>query len=110
MRYHAVAEWLAVRWTDVAAPNPATDNDQPRHAEKRADHAGHQVHIGPKIDPQGKPLDPTKFNARFDARIAAADVRRITVLGTRGTCAILLAALDVHPRVPCGSCGTATSR
>lgn len=49
--------------------------------------------------PSGKALDPTKFNARFDARIARAGIRRITVHGTRGTCATLLAALDVHPRV-----------
>ncbi|WP_431897320.1 site-specific integrase [Nonomuraea sp. bgisy101] len=49
--------------------------------------------------PVGKPLDPTKFNGRFDARIVRAGVRRITVHGTRGTCATLLAALDVHPRV-----------
>lgn len=31
--------------------------------------------------------------------IAAARVPRITVHGTRKTCASLLAALDVHPRV-----------
>ena len=49
--------------------------------------------------PLGKALDPTKFNGRFDARIAKAAVRRITVHGTRGTCATLLAALNVHPRV-----------
>ncbi|WP_214319639.1 site-specific integrase [Nonomuraea sediminis] len=49
--------------------------------------------------PVGKPLDPTKFNGRFDARVMRAGVRRITVHGTRGTCATLLAALDVHPRV-----------
>jgi integrase len=49
--------------------------------------------------PTGQPLDPTKLNGRFDARIARARVRRITVHGTRGTCATLLAALDVHPRV-----------
>lgn len=49
--------------------------------------------------PEGRAMDPTKFNDRFDARIRKADVRRITVHGTRGTCATLLAALNVHPRV-----------
>ncbi|MDF5758373.1 tyrosine-type recombinase/integrase [Spongiactinospora sp. TRM90649] len=39
------------------------------------------------------------FNRRFDYRVSQAGVRRITVHGTRGTCATLLAALDVHPRV-----------
>lgn len=49
--------------------------------------------------PAGKAFDPTKFNDRFDARIRHADVRRITVHGTRATCATMLAALNVHPRV-----------
>ncbi len=49
--------------------------------------------------PLAQALDPTKFNGRFDARVAKAGVRRITVHGTRGTCATLLAALNVHPRV-----------
>ena len=35
----------------------------------------------------------------FDRCIVAARVPRITVHGTRTTCASLLAALDVHPRV-----------
>ncbi|TKK84362.1 hypothetical protein FDA94_29945 [Herbidospora galbida] len=52
-----------------------------------------------RTSPLGKALDPTKLNAQFDARIRKAGVRRITVHGTRGTCATLLAALDVHPRV-----------
>ncbi|MFI6906637.1 tyrosine-type recombinase/integrase [Nonomuraea sp. NPDC050394] len=47
----------------------------------------------------GSPIEPRNFNRRFDYRIAQAGVRRITVHGTRGTCATLLAALDVHPRV-----------
>ncbi|GAB1819324.1 tyrosine-type recombinase/integrase [Herbidospora sp. RD11066] len=47
----------------------------------------------------GGPVEPRNFNRRFDRRISEADVRRITVHGTRGTCATLLAALDVHPRV-----------
>lgn len=48
---------------------------------------------GSAIEPAGG------FNRRFDAAIARAGARRITVHATRGTCATLLAALDVHPRV-----------
>lgn len=47
----------------------------------------------------GKPVDPRSFNRLFDARCAKAGVRRIEVHTTRKTCATLLAALDVHPRV-----------
>jgi len=39
------------------------------------------------------------FGRSFDRCIIAARVPRITVHGTRKTCASLLAALDVHPRV-----------
>jgi len=47
----------------------------------------------------GTPIEPRNFNRSFDRCIAAARVPRITVHGTRKTCASLLAALDVHPRV-----------
>lgn len=47
----------------------------------------------------GTPFEPRNFNRRFDTRCAVAGVRRITVDDTRHTCATLLAALDVHPRV-----------
>jgi integrase len=47
----------------------------------------------------GTPIDPRNFNRSFDRCIVAARVPRITVHGTRKTCATLLAALDVHPRV-----------
>ena len=43
----------------------------------------------------GTPIEPRSFNRC----ILAARVPRITVHGTRKTCASLLAALDVHPRV-----------
>ncbi|WP_214415646.1 tyrosine-type recombinase/integrase [Sphaerisporangium fuscum] len=50
--------------------------------------------------PAGSPIEPAGgFNRRFDTAIERAGVRRITVHTTRGTCATLLAALDVHPRV-----------
>jgi len=47
----------------------------------------------------GQPVDPRGFNRRFDKRCEEAGVRRISVHTTRRTCATLLAALDVHPRV-----------
>jgi integrase len=47
----------------------------------------------------GTPIEPRNFNRSFDRCIKAARVRRITVHGTRKTCASLLAALDVRPRV-----------
>ena len=47
----------------------------------------------------GTPIEPCNFNRSFDRCIIAARVPRITVHGTRKTCATLLAALDVHPRV-----------
>jgi integrase len=47
----------------------------------------------------GTPIEPRNFNRTFERCIAAAKVPRITVHGTRKTCASLLAALDVHPRV-----------
>jgi integrase len=47
----------------------------------------------------GTPVEPRKLNRSFDRCVTAARVPRITVHGTRKTCASLLAALDVHPRV-----------
>jgi integrase len=47
----------------------------------------------------GTPFEPRNFNRRFEARCAKAGVRTITVHDVRHTCATLLAALDVHPRV-----------
>jgi integrase len=47
----------------------------------------------------GKPFEPRNFNRRFETRRKRAGVRWITVHDTRRTCATLLAALDVHPRV-----------
>jgi integrase len=45
------------------------------------------------------PLDPRTFNRRFASRCHAAGAPQIRVHDTRRTCASLLAALDVHPRV-----------
>jgi integrase len=47
----------------------------------------------------GTPIEPRNFNRSFDTRCAKAGVPRIRVHDTRHTCASILAALDVHPRV-----------
>jgi len=47
----------------------------------------------------GTPYEPRNFNRQFTARCHKAEVRYIRVHDTRRTCASLLVALDVHPRV-----------
>jgi integrase len=47
----------------------------------------------------GTPYEPRNFTRHFARRCDAAGVRYITPHGMRRTCASLLAALDVHPRV-----------
>ncbi len=47
----------------------------------------------------GTPVEPRNFNREFDRRSERAGIRRIRVHDTRHTCASLLAALDVHPRI-----------
>jgi integrase len=47
----------------------------------------------------GTPYEPRNFNRSFATRCKAANVRYIRPHGMRRTCASLLAALDVHPRV-----------
>jgi integrase len=47
----------------------------------------------------GTPLEPRNFHRDFKTRCRKAGVREISVHTTRRTCASLLVALDVHPRV-----------
>lgn len=47
----------------------------------------------------GRPVEPRNFNRSFAAAIKHAKVRSIPVHATRKTCASLLVALDVHPRI-----------
>ena len=47
----------------------------------------------------GTPIEPRNFNRSFAARIRGAGVRPINPHDARRTCGLLLAALDVHPRV-----------
>ncbi len=44
-------------------------------------------------------MDPRNFHRYFKARAAAAGVPIVSPHDTRRTCASLLVALDVHPRV-----------
>lgn len=47
----------------------------------------------------GTAVEPRNFHRQFKARCTKAEVRPIPVHATRRTCASLLVALDVHPRV-----------
>jgi integrase len=47
----------------------------------------------------GTPVEPRNFNRSWDARVAKAGVRKITVHSGRASCATLLVDLEVHPRV-----------
>jgi len=47
----------------------------------------------------GTPVEPRNFHRSFKARSARAAVPSISVHTTRRTCASMLVALDVHPRV-----------
>jgi integrase len=47
----------------------------------------------------GTPYEPRNFGRHFTLRCSKASVRAIRVHDTRRTCASLLVALNVHPRV-----------
>ncbi|WP_203609994.1 hypothetical protein [Streptomyces sp. SID8111] len=47
----------------------------------------------------GTPVEPRNFTREFNRRCDHVGVRQIRVHDTRHTCASLLAALDVHPRI-----------
>lgn len=47
----------------------------------------------------GRPVEPSNFRRSFANACAKAGVRKVHVHATRKTCASLLVALDVHPRV-----------
>ncbi|SEG92173.1 Site-specific recombinase XerD [Thermomonospora echinospora] len=47
----------------------------------------------------GQPVEPRNFNRSFATACDRAGVRRVPVHVTRKTCASLLVALDIHPRV-----------
>lgn len=47
----------------------------------------------------GRPVEPSNFRRSFASACDKAKVRKVHVHATRKTCASLLVALDVHPRV-----------
>ncbi|GGS73406.1 site-specific integrase [Planobispora rosea] len=47
----------------------------------------------------GRPVEPSNFRRSFARACDRAGVRKVNVHATRKTCASLLVALDVHPRV-----------
>ncbi|GAA2375935.1 site-specific integrase [Nonomuraea africana] len=47
----------------------------------------------------GRPVEPSNFRRSFAGACDKAKIRRVHVHATRKTCASLLVALDVHPRV-----------
>ncbi|MFG1711033.1 tyrosine-type recombinase/integrase [Nonomuraea sp. M3C6] len=47
----------------------------------------------------GRPIEPSNFRRSFANACAKAGVRKVHVHATCKTCASLLVALDVHPRV-----------
>lgn len=47
----------------------------------------------------GRPIEPSNLRRSFTRACLRAEVRKVHVHATRKTCASLLVALDVHPRV-----------
>ncbi|MEH0938666.1 tyrosine-type recombinase/integrase [Micromonospora psammae] len=74
---------------------------------RQEDQKRHQEHVGRAWQDNGlvfttrlgTPVEPRNFHREFKTRCRKAGVREISVHTTRRTCATLLVALDVHPRV-----------
>lgn len=74
---------------------------------RREDQNQHQQHAGRAWQDNGlvfttrlgTPIEPRNFHREFKTPCRKAGVREISVHTTRRTCASLLVALDVHPRV-----------
>lgn len=78
----------------------ALREQQKRQDEWRTTARGAWLDLGFVFSAQhGAPIEPRNFHGHFKARCRKAGVRDIPVHTTRRTCASLLAALDVHPRV-----------
>jgi integrase len=75
------------------------DRAAAQDADKSA--AGGDWHVSDLVftTSTGRPVEPRNFNRSFTAACRRAGVRVIPVHATRKTCATLLVALDVHPRV-----------
>jgi integrase len=75
----------------LRAERQAADHDQAGDAWRHSDFVFTSTY--------GTPYEPRNFNRQFAIRCRKAEVRYIRVHDTRRTCASLLVALDVHPRV-----------
>lgn len=89
------------------APLPLPDICLGALKERWAEQARWREAAGPAWDDSGlvtttrygRPLDPRNFHRYFQLRCAKAEVPVVPVHTTRRTCASMLVALDVHPRV-----------
>jgi len=79
--------------TALLARKATQDADR---ASVGADWQGSELVFTTKL---GTPIEPRNFHRSFKARATKAGVRQLSVHSTRRTCASLLVALDVHPRV-----------
>jgi integrase len=75
--------------------------ERQKHQEAHREAAGEAWHPSDLVltTRYGTPIEPRNFTRSFKARCTKAGVRSIKVHTTRRTCASLLVALDVHPRV-----------
>ncbi|WP_329095146.1 site-specific integrase [Actinomadura citrea] len=75
------------------------ERDKEQAAARKA--AGHEwAELGLVFTTRtGRPIEPRNFNRSFTTACRKAGVRLIPVHATRKTCASLLVAMDVHPRV-----------
>lgn len=106
---HLVRRETKTPTSDATLPLPGIAVTALRHAF--ALRQAWQAGAGPAWDDQGidgglvittrygGAVEPRNFYRSFQARCRAAGVRPVAVHSTRRTCASLLAALDVHPRV-----------
>ncbi|TDB69581.1 tyrosine-type recombinase/integrase [Micromonospora sp. KC723] len=91
--------------SDATLPLPAICATALR--SRREDQQRHREHAGRAWQDTGlvfttrlgTPVEPRNFHREFKTRCRKAGVREISVHTTRRTCASLLVALDVHPRV-----------
>ena len=75
--------------------------------ERKAEQSGDERAAGPAWDDSGlvfttrygRPIEPRNFHRHFQRRCEKAGVPVVKVHTTRRTCASILVALDVHPRV-----------
>lgn len=91
----------ALRW-NLAARNVATLVDAPRVRRPEVEHeAGSRWVEGGFVFTTtiGTPLDGSTVTHRFQAAVQAAGLRRLRFHDLRHTCARLLLAQGVHPRV-----------